>query len=301
MSPSPPARHPAQHLRAGARAGASPVMKAFGSTRAVGDQAEGLAHALRRVVERRLDRQLLVVEALRVDADPGVRRAAREQVHEAALAHRADRRLARSRAGPPPRSRRPRPWPSAPRAGAGSARSSPGRRRSPRSAPSSRAFARRPGLRPTAITRAPRRRGQGARTSGRSAPRRSPRPSAPPGSALPRRRARRRPAARPAPPAEASTSSGRRSRFWRDDARRDASELGVGTVPEEQVVAEALAAGAAVARTRRRAPSSRPPPGVPGARPSTPAPDLLDDARHLVAEDRRRHDHPGVVARGGRP
>jgi len=80
-----------------------------------------------------------------------------------------------------------------------------------------------------------------------------------------------------------------------DDARGQAGELRVGAVPEEQVVAQArplppagaaLAAGRGVGGHHRVAP---PPPVDPGA-------DLLDDARHLVAEERRRHDHPRVIA-----
>src|SRR6185436_5646599 len=54
---------------------------------------EGLAHALRRVMEGRFDGELLVVEELRVDPDLGVGRTAAEELDDAPLAHGAHRGL----------------------------------------------------------------------------------------------------------------------------------------------------------------------------------------------------------------
>ena len=84
------------------------------------------------------------------------------------------------------------------------------------------------------------------------------------------------------------------------DPRRDADELGVGAVPEHEVVAERLAPLEAVlavaARSRVRGDDGR-------ARldPVGPRPHLRDDPRDLVAEERRRARSSARGIRGGTP
>ena len=88
---------------------------------------------------------------------------------------------------------------------------------------------------------------------------------------------------------------GNAQRVLGDDARRDADELGVGTVVEEQIVAEillaalaeiALAAGSGVERHH----------AVAGSETVNSLAGLDDGSGQLVAEERRRNNHARVIA-----
>ena len=79
-----------------------------------------------------------------------------------------------------------------------------------------------------------------------------------------------------------------------DDARRDANEFGVGSVVEEQVVAEILLPVLAEVALAARS-------GIQGhhtaavGKTFNSLPHLDDGSRQLVAEEGRRYDHAGVV------
>ena len=185
--------------------------------------------------------ELLVVEPAASRADPGVRGQPPNRLTTPPL--RTARTAASEVSGSPTASMTTsEPWPSAAAASAGcSARSRSARRdrrrRRPARGPS-------PGARAVAAARAaaPPAGARGPRTSGRSGrPRSPPRDCPRPHATLLDALAPRRPAARPSPPRERPARPVERQQVARHDPRRERGELGVGAVPEQQVVAQARA------------------------------------------------------------
>ena len=260
--------------------------------RAVRDQSKRLADARGRVVERRLDRQLLVVQPLGVEGEAGVGRAAGEQVDEATLAHRPQRHvgglgLAHGL------DHHVRPVP------VRAERTEPGTEVLARHGDDRLARPERAGAREATRVAAHRDHGRAAQ-GGEAHEHQADRPRAENRHGLPlpdaalldathdaRERLDHRRLSEAEPVLE-------REHVVPDDPGRDARELGVGAVPEQEVVAEALPAGQAVAALAAgrgvRGHHTRP-----GREALDPRAGLLDDARDLVAEHGRRPDHPRVV------
>ena len=258
MSPSPPLRHPPQHLRDRVERRARGDERS-GSTPPSAISRSASRTLAGRVVEARGDRQLLVVQARDVERDARVgRAAARRGCTSAALAHARSAASAvsalpggldhhvgaRGRRGVSRRS--------------GSAHVRALAASTTAAAPISQRLVEPPGVaardddaRPAQAREPHEHEADGpAADHGHRLPRLDPR--------LARRRARRRRAAPSAPPRGSRRPAGSGSRFFATMRAGIARELGVGAVPEQQVVAQASRPVRAVGARRRTAPSSRP-------------------------------------------
>ena len=269
LSPSPPLAI-RRSTSGTASSGATSVMKRCRVDPAVRDQPVGRAEARGGVVERRGDRQLLVVHAQGVERDARVGRPAGEEVDEPSLAHRPDRGLRRLGHGRRPRSRRRAPGRRVPAAGGAWRRPRARWRRSLRRLPARAPWraARHCGPRRSP---APRAGGRAPAASDRSRPLRSPRLSGRPRRCSARCRAVRRRAAPPWPPSgsrlpdrSARGSSPRSARgSARTPRRRRSRTRGRRRAPR----------GRPGTRGRRRTGPSWPRRRArPGARPRLPAP-----------------------------
>ena len=295
LSPSPPARHPPQHLRHRVERGLAGD-EGGRVDPAVRDQPVGLAEARGGVVERRGDRQLLVVQPQGVERDARVGGPAREQVDEPALAHRPDRGLGRLGRARRPRSPRRAPAAASPLPEGLRRRPRLAWRRSPRRPRARAPCASRPALRPTTITLRP------AQAGERPASIRPIEPGADhrDGLARPRCcsarcRARRRRAAPPWPPRGSrlpverhEVASPRSARGSARTRRRPRSRTGGRRRGSR---------GRPGSRgRRRRAPSWRRPRASPGRTPSTPGPTSSTTPATSWPKTRGRLEHARVVA-----